>query len=90
MIEYKPNPDWPENRFDDYLGEARAQLGKLWSLSEDATVANCGNLQLLWSPEHWTWILSDDGIEIGRFQLPLRPNSISRFHRLCSEFYRSG
>jgi len=89
MSKIKLKPDWPENRFDVYFQEAKTQLGALWSLSDDATVANCGNLQLLWSPTHWIWFLEADGVEIGRFLIPFDEKSLSRFRRLCSAHYRS-
>ena len=89
MSEIKLKPDWPENRFTEYFEKTKEQLGQLWSLSEDATVANCGNLQLLWAPKLWTWILESDGIEIGRFVLPFESGSFVRFQRLCSNHYRS-
>lgn len=89
MTEIKLLPDWPENRWKDYYDKALAQLGELWSLSEDATVANCGNIQLLWSPTKWTWFLESDGVEIGRFLLPFEEKSLTHFQRLCSYNYRS-
>ena len=89
MSEIKLLPDWPVNRWKAYYDEASAQLGELWSLSEDATVANCGNLQLLWSPTKWRWILESDGVEIDRFLLPFEHKSLARFQRICSAHYRS-
>jgi len=89
MSDIKINPDWPENRFSEYFHAAKSQLGELWTLSDDATVANCGNLQLLWSPIFWTWILEADCVEIGRFILPFQGVAHSRFRRLCSAYYRS-
>ena len=90
MSEILLKPDWPEKRFNIYREEAVLQLGHLWSLSDDATIATCGNLKLIWSPEIWTWILKDDGVEIGRFRLPFsNDSSLDRFQRTCSVHYRS-
>lgn len=89
MSEIMLKPDWPEKSFDSYYQKATEQLGNHWALSDDATVATCGNLQLIWSPKFWTWFLEADGLEIGRFQIPFEPNSLIRFKRLCSANYRS-
>ena len=57
VLQIKLKPDWPESSFGEYHQEAKKQLGLLWSLSDDATIGNCGNLKLLWSPTRWNWLL---------------------------------
>jgi len=81
-------PDWPENHWQSYYDKTVEQLGQLWRLSDDATVANCGNLKLIWSQAKWNWVLESDGMEIGGFLLPFNENSLKRFQRLCSAYYR--
>jgi len=65
-------PDWPENHWQSYYEKTVEQLGQLWSLSDDATVANCGNLKLIWSQTKWNWVLESDGVEISGFLLPFK------------------
>lgn len=88
MREIKLLPDWPENRWEFYYDKAAAQLGEFWSLSKNATVANCGNLQLRWDPMRWTWVLESDKVEIGCFLLPFEEKSLTHFRRLCSSNYQ--
>jgi len=89
VLQIKLKPDWPQSSFVEYHQAVKKQLGLLWSLSDDATIGNCGNLKLLWSPTRWNWLLESDGKEIGRFVLPFTDNSLIRFQKLCSSEFCS-
>lgn len=82
-------PDWPVNRFKEYREEVKVQLGNLWFISQDATKAIAGNLQLRYIAEKKVWFLFADTVEIGRFLLPFSEESLVRFQRLCSANYQS-
>lgn len=78
-------PNLPQH----YYTKARVQLGILWDLSEDATLATCGNLKLEYSTDLGTWVLFADGIEIDRFLIPFEERSLARFKRQCSTYYKA-
>lgn len=82
-----PLQHWGSGSFDQYLQKTREQIGGMWAISDDATIATCGNLELAWSEKYLTWSFRANGIEVDRFQLPLAEASIYRFRRQCSNNY---